>query len=81
MKINIYRLSLFSNIHDKQMSKFFYSISSYLADVDEVRSESMTDNVKFDVVGTMLIDDGPWEIVDALGLAESPMRLGPEIDW
>lgn len=41
----------------------------------------MTAVVDFEMVSIFNMQNGPWEIVDALGLSEAPLILGPSLDW
>ncbi|SFR52903.1 hypothetical protein SAMN03092900_0771 [Thiomicrospira sp. ALE5] len=81
MEVKIYRMSWLSEIHNKPIVKYFYSRMDYYADVSEAKTKFMPAVVDFEMLSIFNLQNGPWEIVDALGLPESPGLLGPALDW
>lgn len=84
-RIKVYKLSWYSNIHNKSMEKIYYSREDHAATIEETNSDSGSislhpafapENVYFRQVG-LLTPEEFWAMCDSLN--EGPMRLGPDM--
>lgn len=84
-RIKVYKLSWYSNIHNKNMERLYYSREDHTATIEEANFASSIisrhpsfapDNVYFRQAG-LLTPEEFWAMCDDLN--EGPMHLGPDM--
>lgn len=84
-KIKIYKLSWYSNIHNKQMESLYYSREDYTATIDDTDYRTSftfsgtslgPSNLNFRQIDVLSPEEF-WKMCD--GLSNQPTHLGPEM--